>query len=160
MSSNSSRKEPRRGESRRLCWPQPGRHSQAASAVFEGTAFVSFSSPGSTDFVTPSRFPRTRGRASGKRAPGPFRDDALSHRGILRKQVPQLMANLLRIFGQGIKVCVEIILMACDGDASISMRSDRRGRLRGWSGHGCRCHGFPEHKAEGPSRSRILCKPL
>ncbi len=28
---------------------------------------------------------------------------------------PKLMANLLRIFGQGIKVCVEIILMACDG---------------------------------------------
>jgi uncharacterized protein len=29
--------------------------------------------------------------------------------------VPTVMANLLRIFGQGIKVCVEIILMACDG---------------------------------------------
>lgn len=28
---------------------------------------------------------------------------------------PTVMANLLRIFGQGIKVCVEIILMACDG---------------------------------------------
>jgi hypothetical protein len=30
-------------------------------------------------------------------------------------KTPQLMANLLRIFGQGIKVCVEIIMMACDG---------------------------------------------
>jgi hypothetical protein len=30
-------------------------------------------------------------------------------------KTPQVMANLLRIFGQGIKVCVEIILMACDG---------------------------------------------
>lgn len=29
--------------------------------------------------------------------------------------VPQAMANLLRAFGQGIKVCIEIILMACDG---------------------------------------------
>jgi hypothetical protein len=28
---------------------------------------------------------------------------------------PTVMANLLRIFGQGIKVCVEIMLMACDG---------------------------------------------
>jgi hypothetical protein len=28
---------------------------------------------------------------------------------------PQVMANLLRIFGQGIKVCIEIIMMACDG---------------------------------------------
>ncbi len=30
-------------------------------------------------------------------------------------RVPQLMANLLRTFCQGIKVVVEIILMACDG---------------------------------------------
>jgi len=30
-------------------------------------------------------------------------------------KIPQVMANLLRIFGQGIKVCVEIIMMACDG---------------------------------------------
>lgn len=28
---------------------------------------------------------------------------------------PRAMANLLRTFGQGIKVCVEILLMACDG---------------------------------------------
>ena len=30
-------------------------------------------------------------------------------------RAPQLMATLLRSFCQGIKVCVEIILMACDG---------------------------------------------
>jgi hypothetical protein len=30
-------------------------------------------------------------------------------------KTPQVMANLLRIFGQGTKVCVEIIMMACDG---------------------------------------------
>jgi hypothetical protein len=30
-------------------------------------------------------------------------------------KTPQLMANLLRIFGQGTKVCVEITMMACDG---------------------------------------------
>ena len=28
---------------------------------------------------------------------------------------PQAMANLLRTFGQGVKVCLEILLMACDG---------------------------------------------
>jgi hypothetical protein len=28
---------------------------------------------------------------------------------------PQAMANLLRTFGQGTKVCMEILLMACDG---------------------------------------------
>jgi hypothetical protein len=30
-------------------------------------------------------------------------------------KTPQVMATLLRTFGQGIKVCVEIIMMACDG---------------------------------------------
>ncbi len=30
-------------------------------------------------------------------------------------KAPRLMATLLRVFCQGIKVCVEIILMACDG---------------------------------------------
>jgi hypothetical protein len=29
--------------------------------------------------------------------------------------IPQALANILRIFGQGMKVCVEIIMMACDG---------------------------------------------
>jgi hypothetical protein len=30
-------------------------------------------------------------------------------------RIPQIMANLLRTFGQGIKVCIEILMMACDG---------------------------------------------
>lgn len=30
-------------------------------------------------------------------------------------KTPHVMANLLRIFGQGTKVCVEIIMMSCDG---------------------------------------------
>jgi hypothetical protein len=30
-------------------------------------------------------------------------------------KTPQVMANLLRIFGQGTKVVVEIVMMACDG---------------------------------------------
>jgi hypothetical protein len=29
--------------------------------------------------------------------------------------IPQIMANLLRVFGHGTKVCVEILMMACDG---------------------------------------------
>ena len=28
---------------------------------------------------------------------------------------PQALANMLRVFGQGMKVCIEIIMMACDG---------------------------------------------
>jgi uncharacterized protein len=35
--------------------------------------------------------------------------------GFYGTDIPTVMANLLRIFGQGIKVCVETILMACDG---------------------------------------------
>ena len=30
-------------------------------------------------------------------------------------QTPKIMATLLRVFCQGIKVCVEIVMMACDG---------------------------------------------
>jgi len=30
-------------------------------------------------------------------------------------KTPEVMGNLLRIFGQGMKVCVEITMMACDG---------------------------------------------
>ena len=40
----------------------------------------------------------------------PFHTDELYGVG-----TPTLMANLLRIFGQGTKVCVEILMMACDG---------------------------------------------
>lgn len=29
--------------------------------------------------------------------------------------MPQALANILRVFGQGIKVCIEILMMACDG---------------------------------------------
>jgi hypothetical protein len=40
----------------------------------------------------------------------------LFHTGELYgSQTTTLMANLLRIFGQGTKVCVEIIMMATDG---------------------------------------------
>ena len=29
--------------------------------------------------------------------------------------IPQALANILRVFGQGMKVCIELIMMACDG---------------------------------------------
>ena len=35
-------------------------------------------------------------------------------------EVPHALANILRIFGQGIKVVVEIIMMACDGGLIIA----------------------------------------
>ncbi|MFH1955251.1 MAG: pyruvate kinase alpha/beta domain-containing protein [Pseudomonadota bacterium] len=34
---------------------------------------------------------------------------------LYKSDTPQAMANLLRTFGQGMKVCIEIIMMACDG---------------------------------------------
>jgi hypothetical protein len=34
---------------------------------------------------------------------------------IYGSRIPQTIANVLRIFGQGIKVCVEILMMATDG---------------------------------------------
>ena len=35
--------------------------------------------------------------------------------GFYGTNAPQTLANLLRTFGQGTKVCLEILLMACDG---------------------------------------------
>jgi len=34
-------------------------------------------------------------------------------------RAPRALANILRVFGQGMKVCVEILLMACDGGAVV-----------------------------------------
>lgn len=49
-------------------------------------------------------------------------------------RAPRLMATLLRTFCQGIKVCVEIVLMACDGGLVEQGREGHRGGgHRSWS---------------------------
>ncbi len=43
-----------------------------------------------------------------------FRNIGTAIRDLLHYSQQDLIANTLRLFGQGIKVCVEIVLMACD----------------------------------------------
>jgi len=74
---------------------------------------------------------------------------------------PRTMANLLRIFGQGIKVCVEIILMACDGGC-IDM--DEKVIAVAGSGAGSDtavvATASTSTKLKGLRIHEIICKPL
>jgi hypothetical protein len=76
-------------------------------------------------------------------------------------KTPQVMANLLRIFGQGIKVCVEIIMMACDG-----WRIDLGERVIAVAGAGAGADTAIVATASSSTRMtglrvhEIICKPL
>lgn len=76
-------------------------------------------------------------------------------------KTPQVMANLLRIFGQGIKVCVEIIMMACDGGC---VGIGEKVIAVAGSGAGADAAvvatAFPSTKLTGLRIHEIICKPL
>jgi hypothetical protein len=76
-------------------------------------------------------------------------------------KTPQVMANLLRIFGQGIKVCVEIIMMACDGG---SVGIGEKVIAVAGSGAGADAAvvatASPSTKLTGLRIHEIICKPL
>ena len=76
-------------------------------------------------------------------------------------RTPQLMANLLRIFGQGIKVCVEMVMMACDGGCI-----DPGEKVIAVAGSGAGADtaivatASPSTKMTGLRVHEIICKPL
>jgi len=76
-------------------------------------------------------------------------------------KTPQVMANLLRVFGQGIKVCVEIILMACDGGCIAGGE-----RVIAFAGSGAGADAAvvatasPSTRLTGLRIHEIICKPL
>ncbi len=76
-------------------------------------------------------------------------------------EIPQVMANLLRIFGQGIKVCVEIILMACDGGC---VERDEKVIAVAGSGAGADtavvATASPSTNLKGLRIHEVICKPL
>jgi len=76
-------------------------------------------------------------------------------------KTPQVMANLLRIFGQGIKVCVEILMMACDGGC---IGPGEKVIAVAGSGAGADtavvATGSPSTKMTGLRVHEIICKPL
>jgi len=95
-----------------------GDTARAAADAFEGTALQMVVIPWQFFFKQDQAqpFPRelvTTLQGKGHRV---HFGTMLFHTGDLYGiQTPTVMANLLRIFGQGIKVCVEIIMMAADG---------------------------------------------
>lgn len=76
-------------------------------------------------------------------------------------QTPTLMANVLRIFGQGLKVCVEIIMMATDGGC---LEQGERIIAVAGSGSGAdtavTATAAPSTKFQGLRIHEIICKPL
>jgi hypothetical protein len=76
-------------------------------------------------------------------------------------RTPQVMANLLRIFGQGIKVCVEIIMMACDGGC---VDVGEKAIVVAGTGAGADtaivATASPSTKMTGLRVHEIICKPL
>jgi len=76
-------------------------------------------------------------------------------------RTPQVMANLLRTFGQGTKVCIEIIMMACDGGC---IEPGERVISMAGSGAGADtaivATASPSTKMTGLKVHEIICKPL
>ena len=76
-------------------------------------------------------------------------------------RTPQVMANLLRIFGQGIKVCVEIIMMACDGGCvDIGEKVIAVAGTGGGANTAIVATASPSTKMTGLRVHEIICKPL
>jgi uncharacterized protein len=76
-------------------------------------------------------------------------------------KTPNAMANLLRIFGQGTKVCVEIIMMACDGGR---IEQDERiiavAGSKGGADTALIASAAPSNRIAGLRIHEIICKPL
>ena len=76
-------------------------------------------------------------------------------------KTPQVMANLLRIFGQGIKVCVEIIMMACDGGCiAIGEKVIAVAGAGAGADTAIVATASPSTKMTGLRVHEIICKPL
>jgi hypothetical protein len=76
-------------------------------------------------------------------------------------KTPQVMANLLRTFGQGIKVCVEIILIACDGGCiEIGEKVIAAAGTGAGADTAIVATASPSTKMMGLRIHEIICKPL
>ncbi len=76
-------------------------------------------------------------------------------------RTPRAMANLLRMFCQGIKVCVEILLMAADGGLAVT--GEKVIAIAGTTAGAdtaVLATAAPSTKLAGLHISEIICKPL
>jgi hypothetical protein len=74
---------------------------------------------------------------------------------------PQAMANVLRTFGQGTKVCLEIIMMACDGGCiGIGEKVIAIAGTGGGADTAVVATAAPSTKVTSLRIHEIICKPL
>jgi hypothetical protein len=93
-----------------------GETAKAALNTFEGTDLELVVVPWQFGFGDIQPFPRDLVNELEEKGHQVHFGTMLFHtEDLYGSKTPQIMANLLRIFGQGTKVIVEIIMMACDG---------------------------------------------
>ena len=93
-----------------------GDTARAAVDAFDRTGLRLVVVPHQFGFLGQQRFPQELVTELEKRGHRVHFGTMLFHtEDLYGTRAPRLMATLLRTFCQGIKVCVEIILMACDG---------------------------------------------
>jgi len=93
-----------------------GDTARLAAEQWAGTGIKIVVVPHQYGFIGPQRFPMKLVSKLKKQGHSVHFSTMLFHTDrFYSTSVPTVMANLLRIFCQGIKVCVEIVLMAADG---------------------------------------------
>ncbi|MBT4510946.1 MAG: hypothetical protein HOC20_01875 [Chloroflexi bacterium] len=105
-----------RGISKVVLASTRGEAAKVAAEAFKGTDIQLVVIPWQFGFADTQPFPQelvTELESAGHRVH--FGTMLFHTENLYGNKVPEHMANLLRIFGQGTKVCIEIIMMACDG---------------------------------------------
>jgi len=93
-----------------------GDTAKIAAASFEGTGLRLIVIPWQFGFRDTQPFPQELvTELQGKGHQVHFGTMLFHTEDLYGISTPKVMANLLRTFSQGIKVCVEILMMACDG---------------------------------------------
>jgi len=80
---------------------------------------------------------------------------------LYNSNVPQALANILRGFGQGMKVCIEIIMMACDGGwIGIGEKVIVVGGTRSGADTAVIATAAPSTRVAALRIHEIICKPI
>jgi uncharacterized protein len=139
-----------------------GDTARAAAASFEGTGLQLVVIPWQYGFRDTQPFPQELVADLERKGHRVHFGTMLFHTDDLYGiKTPQVMANLLRIFGQGIKVCVEIIMMACDGGRiEQGERIIVVGGSKGGADTAVVASAAPSNKMTALHIHEIICKPL
>jgi len=151
-----------RGISKVVLASTRGGTAKAAAEAFEGTDLHLVVVPWQFGFGDQQPFPQELVAELERKGHRVHFGTMLFHtEDLYGTSTPKVMANLLRIFGQGIKVCVEIIMMACDGGCI--EQGEKIIAIAG-SGGGADtaavASAAPSNKMAALRIHEIICKPL